>query len=562
MTNSQRDQLATPVVLVYWLMLVGGLLVYGMTQIDDNASFASFAALWAGAVGGTLLGQCLALRDYRLWIAALVIAGIVAFGAPLVPRLLAGPMLWRAFVPAALCGFWSLGDRSALPAFWFPSVIWMLSILDRSDATRAPDSTGVALLGALAVLFLVFLRARESRRVGLWRSVGPHSIAPVQPPELLREPPGRQLARAGWGLTVTAITIAITAWIAPTLWQRERLPDRRPVRTAHRSVPCCPVYDADLERLRVKEYLDLGHGHDARIVRSRDGECRICPGISRGETRISYEWGSTTSGVQSPTGPRHVTTPRITAPAQAPVRSPVRSIESDVPVTAIEDVPGVSLPRTEIVAPVTGRAPIAVPTTPAPPPSPPVPIIHSRPTPLPVPPQQRALPAAPRATSAAPETADAYAPEPAPRRAASWGVGPSILRWLVWLGVAALVFQLVSLVLRPLRRLFTLRHLRRPFWDETVAQQVSNAWQLALVGLRDAGWRPGASEAPQELARRVGVDGLERCATILERARHGIGIDADDLSAMSTSADAAYHAARSGLGSTARALGWLRWPLT
>jgi hypothetical protein len=132
----------------------------------------------------------------------------------------------------------------------------------------------------------------------------------------------------------------------------------------------------------------------------------------------------------------------------------------------------------------------------------------------------------------------------------------------MWLGIAALVFQVVSLALRPVRRLLALRHLRRPFWDETIAQQVSNSWQLALVGLRDAGWRPGASEPPQELAKRVRVDGLERCATILERARHGIGIDADDLSAMSTSADTAYRAARSGLGSVARAIGWLRWPLT
>src|SRR6185436_16276097 len=98
---------------------------------------SAFAALWAGAVGGTLLGQCLALRDFRLWITVLVVAAVVVFGAPL--------------VPTALCGIWSLGDRTALPACWFPAVIWMLSILDRSDAARAPDSAGVALLAGLAV---------------------------------------------------------------------------------------------------------------------------------------------------------------------------------------------------------------------------------------------------------------------------------------------------------------------------------------------------------------------------------------------------------------------------
>jgi hypothetical protein len=303
----------------------------------------------------------------------------------------------------------------------------------------------------------------------------------------------------------------------------------------------------------VKEYLDLGHGHDARIVRSRDGQCRICPGLDGHPFPSSVD-------VQTPTAPRHVATPRTITPT----RAPVTPIKTGVSVAAIEDVPAIALPGIEVAAPTTaGRAPIAVPTTPAPiavrppPPSPPpAPPIQRRPPP-PTPPPG----AMPRAASPTPATGDASTWEPAPHRSAS-SVGPSILRWLMWLGIAALVFQLVSLALRPLRRFLTLRHLRRPFWDETVAQQVSNAWQLALVGLRDAGWRPGAGEAPQELARRVGVDGLERCATILERARHGIGIDADDISAMSTSADAAYHAARSGLGSTARVIGWLRWPLT
>lgn len=573
MTNAQRDQLATPVVLLYWLMLIGGLLLYGMTQINDNAAFASFAALWAGAVGGTLLGQCLALRDYRLWIAALVIAIIVAFGAPLVPRMLAGPMLWRAFVPAALCGFWSLGDRTALPAFWFPSVIWMLSILDRNDATRAPDGTGVALLGALAVLFLVFLRARESRRVGLWRSSGPLPLAPSKPPELLREPPGRQLARAGWGLTVTAITIAVTAWIAPSLWQRERLADRKPIRTALRNLPCCPVYDTDVERLRVKEYLDLGRGHDARTARSRDGDCRVCSGITRRDLRTGDELGAGAIeggygwGYRSPVNPRPLATPRarITTPV-----TPGRVSAVD-PVIANADAPGIAAPAVaspgRVATTVTGGAPAALHAVPAPvatpawTPPPPPPTQVQTPSSRAVPPPPPAAP--PRATPPAPADApDSSAAVDSPARAGAPGVGPSILRWLMWLGIAALVFQVVSLALRPVRRLLALRHLRRPFWDETIAQQVSNSWQLALVGLRDAGWRPGASEPPQELAKRVRVDGLERCATILERTRHGIGIDADDLTAMSTSADTVYHAARAGLGSVARAIGWLRWPLT
>jgi hypothetical protein len=146
-------------------------------------------------------------------------------------------------------------------------------------------------------------------------------------------------------------------------------------------------------------------------------------------------------------------------------------------------------------------------------------------------------------------------------RAAS-PVIPAIWPWLVVLVSGALIFQLVLLALRPLRRLVILRHLRDPFWAETVDQRVSNAWQLALIGLRDAGWRPDSSEAPRELAARVGVDGVERCAVVLERARHGLGIDADDLSEIRTSSLVAYHSARGKLGRVARAVTWLRWPLT
>jgi hypothetical protein len=136
------------------------------------------------------------------------------------------------------------------------------------------------------------------------------------------------------------------------------------------------------------------------------------------------------------------------------------------------------------------------------------------------------------------------------------------LSWLAFAVVAAVVSQVVRLGLRPLRRLVTLRHLRRPFWDETVAQRVSNAWQLALVGLRDAGWRTGPGEPPRDLARRARVDGLDRCATILERARHGVGLDTGDLAEMQTSADTAYRAARTGIGGLPRLFAWLRWPLT
>jgi hypothetical protein len=81
------------------------------------------------------------------------------------------------------------------------------------------------------------------------------------------------------------------------------------------------------------------------------------------------------------------------------------------------------------------------------------------------------------------------------------------------------------------------------------------------VGLRDAGWRAAPGEQPQELARRVGIQGMEICATVLERARHGVRVDAGDLDAMDRAARSVYEAARRQIGWLARAASWLRWPL-
>ncbi len=136
-----------------------------------------------------------------------------------------------------------------------------------------------------------------------------------------------------------------------------------------------------------------------------------------------------------------------------------------------------------------------------------------------------------------------------------------ILYALVLLVAGALLYQVIALLLRPLRRAVTLRHLRRPFWDETVDQRVSNSWQLALVGLRDAGWRHDAGEAPRDLAQRVGIAGMERCAAILERARYGVGITDGDLAEMTATADAVYRQAHASASPLSRAFSWLRWPL-
>ncbi|HMG21652.1 MAG TPA: hypothetical protein VK607_10060, partial [Kofleriaceae bacterium] len=280
MTLVERRRLAARVIAIYWLTVLGGLALFTATRAGDAGPTA---ALWIGACGGTLLGHMLALRDCRLWLTAVIITGVALYAAPLVPTGMS-MQLWLSFVPAALCAFWSLGDRSALAAAWFPAVIWMLAILDRSEQV-APDGTAAVLLGGLAALFLWFLSAREARRVALWRSVAAQPLAAARPTELLRQPPGRQLARAGWWLSVGAITAAITVWLAPPLWRTEAL-GNEPVRLAVEQPrptlgpPCCPIdRAADTESSRVREYLAIGLGHDRHTTALRDGlACRVCSG--------------------------------------------------------------------------------------------------------------------------------------------------------------------------------------------------------------------------------------------------------------------------------------------
>jgi hypothetical protein len=583
MTPSQRDQLAAPVVLVYWLLLIGGLSLYLIPQRGD---MLPVAALSVGAIGGTLLGQCLALRDFRLWIAALIVVITTVLCGPLLPDGLAGAQLWRAFVPAALCGFWSLGDRAVVAAFWFPAVIWMLSILDRTTAKLAPEGTGVVLLGGLAVLFLVFLRASEARRVGLWRQVAAVPLATAKPAAVLKQSPRLQLARAGWGLLITALTVVVTAWLAPRLWQIEAMRDA-PVSDAPMSdapmsedlraavalplpaihdLPCCPrTRPVDRERSRVKEYFDLGRSHEDRPASERETvDCRVCTGPRQAATGLVYD--ATVDGLD--TGDLAITprprATRVTAkygaaslartalPASATPTVPVPATTSSAaPPADVASMPAAATSTPAAVAPFAPAAATSGPAAVAPSASAPA-------AGAPVP----ATAAVGSAVASWPAAAPPLpARAPARSRSAARAHGPAVLPWLAALAVAALIFQLIGLALRPVRRLLLLRHLRRPFWDETLDQRVSNAWQLVLVGLRDAGWRAGAGEAPRELAARAGLDGVERCATILERARHGMGIDAEDLADMHTAADAAYGSARRALGRYARIVTWIRWPL-
>lgn len=573
----KRLHLSAGVLLVYWLMLVGGLALFTLNRLEDAHALQG---LWLGMLTGTALGHVLALRDVRIGAAFVVILLGACWFVAIIPTEVAGSLFAKMFVAAGMCAFWSLGDRGSLAAFWFPTMIWMLTILDRAGAGSLPDRTGVILLGAVALMFVVFLRARETRRIELWRTVGFRPLAKTTAATVLKEHPGSAIARASWSLLVGAGAFAITAWLAPKLWQTEGT-DGDPVVTegpAHAGLPCCPTdHLAATKRTRVKEYLDVGLGHDAAIADAKPGiDCRVCDGASE----YASLFANAPTYTPTPYAPSGANVVTDTVPAGTYYDTPgwVRTVSESGTTTwsRIGDTQiGGSYP--------THGGDVIYPNRPAPPPSTndayapsaPVPPAATRPPAVPPAPSPAVAPPAAATPPVAPPPQVAATPwtpssppadhEPeatiAPSKP-SGDLGGGILRWVLMLAACAVAMHVVALALRPLRRMITLRHLRRPYWTETVDQRISNSWQLALIGLRDAGWRASSSEAPREFAARVNVAVLDRCAVILERARHGLGVDADDLAEMSASADATYASARGPLGAMAKAGAAVRWPLT
>jgi hypothetical protein len=532
-TRRMRDRLAAPVVVIYWVALIVGLVVYSTARIDAD----DLGALWAGALGGTALGQGLALRDVRGWFAAAIVGMAALVFAPMLAVGGAPAALWQALLPAVVCGYWSLGERTAPAAFWFPAMTWMLTVVDRldgDDAAATMDARAFVLLGGVAAAFLALLWAAEKRRLGLLRAVGSAPVVPGRA-ATLREPAGRTIARAGWWAAVAALTLGLTAWVAPHLWQSETLGGQQLTEFAdgvgvgdRDGVPCCPLVSAEAPRVRVREFLDVAHGVQRPPARVGVN----CVACDRGWGLVAGGGYGVATATNAPTVP--------TLPTHAP---------GDVaPLPPMTDAP---------------VAHEVVPTPPAPT------VAHEAETPPTVPSEpshaNEAPPVAPSPSNDPPHSHPSASPQmaaamrPAPRRQPA--DASALIRLLLTLLVAAAAFVTATLTLRPLRRAITLRHLRTPYWAETLEQRVSNLWQLTLVGLRDAGFCARAGEQPEELARRVRVDGVGDCAQVLERARHGLGLDDGDLAAMAEAAELAYRAARTRLSVLARAAAAVRWPL-
>ncbi|MBA2542099.1 MAG: hypothetical protein H0V17_20835, partial [Deltaproteobacteria bacterium] len=272
-----RARAAVPLILTYWLVLLFGLVLFSVVRTDAPGMIG---VLWGGAIFGTLVGHTMGLADVRLWFIAVCVGALALLGL-LGPATGDAKLFWMTFAPATIAAALSVADRWSLAAFWFPAMIWMLTILDGTHGKTRPDGTAGVLLGALALSFVLFLRVRESRRVALWRTISVAPLATAASTTVFKERPGKELGRAGWMLATSAITFTFTAWLAPQLWEVETFDaDPHAVVSANGPAgsgpPCCEDL-LEAERTRVKEYFDFGRGRDA-LTGNSDQACVQCGG--------------------------------------------------------------------------------------------------------------------------------------------------------------------------------------------------------------------------------------------------------------------------------------------
>jgi hypothetical protein len=570
--------------LLYWLLIVCGLAGLTFQRFDAPRGLVF---LWAGTVGGAALGQLIARLRVRAW----VLGALGAAGGWLLPIFVF--ILWEAirgpaetcvyaFVPAFVCGYLSFSARFGLAALWYPAVLWMLVMLD-GPVPDAFDARGALPVGVgLAALFVAFLRASETRRVALWQAHASERLAALRPRAVLRVAPLRAASQVAWTGLVGATALVLTAWIAPHLWQREQIKHatllaaqaaqraaaERPKAPAWATerLPCCPENERQEQRERVREYLPLLNGADdyerALATITPPEACTACRDgepldSASGNASSAWSYDAYASGAYASYGssePPPVdlsTTPSTPsngwesfaatqAPSSAPPLAPVAPVAPTVAPPHVAPTAEATLPPalgTKPPAPAAPSAPPAATTAVAP--------SHA---PAAIAPKPAAGGASPRPAVVVLGPAHAAPPIDA---GAPW-------RSALALGLSALALHVL---VRAARRQLTLRHLARPFWNETLDQRISNHWQRVLIGLRDAGIHATHDEQPQALARRVGIEGLATCATILERVRHGVRVDADDLAVMHAAASDVYRAARDKAGLAARMAAWLRWPL-
>lgn len=601
--------------LLYWLAVICGLTGITVIRIDQ---IQEVIPIWFGAIVGVSLGQLVAVLRIRVWATALValmsswivgpaiyigLCELFGFGADTQTALM-------ALLPAFICGYASLTERGGLIAFWYPAMLWMLVILDgEAPGSFAPRAYLPMAIG-LGVFFVAFLRARETRRAALWRAYAHERLAKPGESAVLSGSPVRGMSQLGFTALIGGGAFLLAAWVAPNLFQKDRAIHQKlaqippPVRYASEgsSVRCCPETWATE---KVTEYLPLHNAHDKSS--SLDLACMSCPapvpleawrpyGQHRGagiramdpmlddgygsyayyprteltyaynpDGTTSYSWNTVPgNGGYGGYAPSYATpdyttpsygTPSYTTPSYTTPSYTTPFVEPVPPSKPVKPIKPATVAPTPTVNPTVNPG-MKPPPIVSPPPTPAVkpvvkPAVVHAPTPVAQPEKPKTPPASKPTPEPKPEVTPASHPTAPPEPGAPWGV---------LLPLLAGVF-LVPLGTRFVRRQVTLRHLARPFWDESIDQRISNHWQRMLIGLRDAGIQLRSTEQPGAFAKRIALEGMDECATILERVRHGVRVEDEDLAAMGHKTDAIYRAAQKKAGVAGRIAGSFRWPL-
>lgn len=560
--------------LLLWLAVICGLVGITMVRFDD---LRSVVPIWFGAIVGLSLGQLFALLRLRvltllgLAISLIWIGPAVVGAADIVFQDQASTAV-MALAPAIVCGYASFTARGAFVAFWYPTMLWMLVILDVPSGgaftklfpLASALRSSIGLVCGLGALFVLYLRAAATRRVALWKAASHERLATPIAHTTLRASPIRSLSEGAFVFAMGLSALALAVWIAPELWHKQIAHHPQPQHawtTSSSALPCEPAVSE-----RVDEYFELERAQDIR----RRPRCEPNAQASSEPTRWTYS-GMPGAGFFAPVGASRFwgddegspTGDALSSGYEGSVYGGVSyggvsyggsayndsayggattygdngSVPSSPPVApTLNPTPILGAPRVS-TSNLSPEAHLSTPaTTWTPPPITPPPSTTS-PT-----------------THAAEVSGEASTPDPgAP-------IPISSPPWRVIVGLFFLI-PLTLVAWRSLRRALTLRHFERPFWPETVPQQISNQWQRALIGLRDAGILPKPNEQPHAFAKRVGIDAMTECATILERVRHGVRVEEGDLETMSKASRDVYRTSRARAGLAGRLAGSVRWPL-
>ena len=192
-----------------------------------------------------------------------------------------------------------------------------MAILDRSGGTELQGRVSWLLLGGSSVLLLGSLYTREMRRIALWRRHATVRLADARSPAVLREAPLRAASRMAWMAGLGALSLLITAWIAPRLWQLETTSGTTAGKKAAAKTsgapgtgtPCCPDgTGVEVKRERVREYFPLLAAHDQEVTPSAPTQCTACrDGVPIGDPSwVSGQPGAPASGDPAVPGPAYV----------------------------------------------------------------------------------------------------------------------------------------------------------------------------------------------------------------------------------------------------------------